>query len=136
MQEIINSLLTYAEKLNLGVIYTAALTKKTPSFADTQSKFIVINSNWYRPSQLPFIIAHEISHLLQCSSGDAKLSATTLLNERYEKEANHQAIHLLVPFYVIDKEKEQVNVYEFMKLFDLPTYLEDICHTELNQYIN
>lgn len=86
MQEIINSLFNYAKKCHLGVVYTNALKKYTQSFADIESKSIVINSNWYRPNQLPFIIAHEISHLLQCSSGDAKLSATTLLNERYEKE--------------------------------------------------
>ncbi|CAK1255044.1 ImmA/IrrE family metallo-endopeptidase [Fructobacillus cardui] len=131
MQEIINNLFCYAQKCHFRVVYTSALKCHTQSFADIESRAIVINSNWHRPNQLPFVIAHEISHLLQCSSGDAKLSATTLLNTRYEREANYQAIDLLVPFYVNDKEQDQVNLYEFMNLFEIPNFLEDVCYKAL-----
>ncbi|WP_429971916.1 ImmA/IrrE family metallo-endopeptidase (plasmid) [Fructilactobacillus sp. Tb1] len=136
MQEIINSLFNYAFNHDMEVVYTDKLLPKTRSFADIPTRSIVINANEPNQRQLPLIIAHEISHVLQCDTNDAKLNFSTALKPHYEQKANINAIDLLIPFYVEDKELYQINVDEFMKLFAIPSSLRDICINEMENNIN
>ncbi|WP_395320370.1 ImmA/IrrE family metallo-endopeptidase [Fructilactobacillus frigidiflavus] len=135
MQEIINSLFNYAFKNDIQVVYTDRLLPQTQSFADIETRSIIINANEPNQRQLPLIIAHEISHLLQCDKNDANLSFSTLLNTKYEQKANINAIKLLIPFYIEDKEIYQINLEEFMELFAIPNSLKDVCIRELQKCI-
>ncbi|USS88078.1 ImmA/IrrE family metallo-endopeptidase [Fructilactobacillus hinvesii] len=136
MQEIINSLFNYALNHDIGVVYTDKLMPETKSFADIPTRSIVINANEPNQRQLPLIIAHEISHVVQCDTNDAQLNFSTVLKPHYEQKANIGAIDLLIPFYVEDKELDQINVDEFMQLFAIPSSLRDICITEMKKNIN
>ncbi|KRK56932.1 ImmA/IrrE family metallo-endopeptidase [Fructilactobacillus fructivorans] len=136
MHEIINSLFNYALDNDIAVEYTDKLHQNTQSFADVRSRSIVINANWQPRKQLPFIIAHEISHIMQCDQDDAILSFTTLLSPKYEQKANVNAIKLLIPFYADNKEIDQINLEEFMELFAIPDSLRDVCFTEIKDYVD
>lgn len=136
MPEIITSLLNYAFSHGIGVEYTDKLHEYTQSFTDVRSKSIIINGNWHKQKQLPFVIAHEISHALECDQNDAILSFSTLLTPKYEQKANINAIKLLIPFYADDKDLYEINVDEFMQLFVIPDSLKDVCIKELKNYFD
>ncbi|WP_054691145.1 ImmA/IrrE family metallo-endopeptidase [Fructilactobacillus florum] len=132
----INDLLNYALKNGIQIQTSSFFSPTTPSVADTESKSIIINMNCKNQQQLPFIIAHEISHILNCDQSDAKLCFSTLLNTKYEFKANCGAIELLVPYYLNSLDNyEQANLDDFMKMFAIPVDMQDICKCKIINYV-
>lgn len=69
MDDVINYLLNFAMKNKIGFVWTSLLASYTSSAADCKNRKIVINGNWHNKKELPFIIAHEISHILNKDMG-------------------------------------------------------------------
>lgn len=132
----INSLFNYAFDQGIQVQYATMNSSSTPSVADTESKSIIINMNCENENQLPFIIAHEISHILTCDVNDAELCFSTLMDTKYEYKANVGAISLLIPYYASEfDEIEDLNVHEFMNMFVIPDNMYGACISEFKKYV-
>lgn len=101
-----------------------SLDEYTPPSASTKYKKIAMNKNWHNPAEIPFQLAHEISHIQ--NHDDCELAfyhASFYSKEKYEYEANLGAIKLLLPIY---KDMEcEMNPVTFMKSFSIPGYLFD-----------
>lgn len=61
--EAIDWLLNYATVRNINY-QLLALSPTTSSVALPKQQLIIINVNWHKPFELPFIIGHEISHVI------------------------------------------------------------------------
>lgn len=133
------NLLNYAMKHGITCVIKNDIPEDFPPFfkIKDRNKTVVINGNWKKQDQIPFIIAHEISHALTCDENDMVLYFSTLLSTKYEYKANCGAARLLIPFYMenID-DVSQINVNDFMVMFDLPNKMYDICVRELKNYVN
>ncbi|POH04353.1 hypothetical protein [Fructilactobacillus lindneri] len=63
-----------------------------------------------------------------CTKEDTELYSKTLLHDKYEYRANCIAVRLLLPYYLDGLDEiEQVNVNDFMKMFELTNDMYDAC---------
>lgn len=116
-----------------SVILDDRFTSHTPSAANPFTNTIVINENWYKPEQLSFQLAHELGHLINKDGTSACLYFSPS-KSGIEGNANRTAIRLLLPLYLEEKDKEQVNITKFMNDLDMPHYLEDMVEKEILNY--
>lgn len=120
--EVINYLLGLAWDKHIGITLRKDMGPATPSIADADTRNIIINMNWQRKKELPFQIAHEISHILNKDSG--VLYFTTYANKsKIERNANLTAVDLLID-YSDSIGANQVNVVQFMEQFGIPPEME------------
>lgn len=133
INEIVTDLLNYAFDHGIALIMTKKLSPYTPSAVDTLSKKIIFNMNMYDKNQMPLQLAHEIKHI---ENGDesSELLCFTPTKAKLEFKANVGAIHMLLPYYMEDKEPQQVNVYDFMDCFSIPSHLEDAVTEAIRNY--
>lgn len=133
MDNILTDLMNYALwKQHINVIMTGEASLGTPSVAFPDARTIVINTNISNKKQLPLQVAHEIGHLV---NGDARQKALyfnpTNIDYPVELAANRFAVKMLIPYYLDERDRERVNVNEFMNLFVIPAHLENMCREEL-----
>lgn len=107
----------------------------TPPGSSYEYRRVVMNLNWHRPEELVFQFAHELAHVIHGDSGDIVFyHATFTGKESIEYKANLGAVKLLIPYYCSNREKENINAYEFETLFCVPSYLNDVVINELSKY--
>jgi len=123
MHQIINDLLNYGLEHGITMIATNQLSPYTPSGTDTETKRIVFNMNWHDKKQLPLQLAHELQHIMNGDNSSEPLYFTPTRN-KIEHQANIGAIKMLLPYYLEDKQPEDINVYDFMDQFSIPSYLD------------
>lgn len=123
MIDYFTDVLDYAFDHGIGITLCREFSPYTPSGANPERKQIVINMNWYKPRQLAYMTAHEVSHVLHHDSGYLYFSGTA--RTPIEADANHGAVDILVPIYFREIGREDVDLFEFMHEFDLPSYMED-----------
>lgn len=100
------------------------LSEYTPPAASYKYMKIVMNRNWHKPKEIPFQLAHEISHIKNHDNCTlAFYHASYSSQERIEREANNGAIKLLLPIFK-DMGYES-NPVTFMQVFNVPGYLFD-----------
>lgn len=122
MDNVINYLLNFAMKNKIGFVWTSLLESYTSSAADCKNRKIVINGNWHNKKELPFIIAHEISHILNKDMGILYFTSNSSKSQ-IENNANAGAINILVDY--CDKlGLARDNVVKFMDVFGIPANLE------------
>lgn len=64
MEEDLNKyLFNYASKHGITCVWES-LNAHTPPFAVVNYNFIIVNKNWFRKTEIPFTIGHEIGHVL------------------------------------------------------------------------
>lgn len=100
------------------------LSPDTPPATNTETRRIAMNSNWHDKNAISFQYAHEIGHILTGQRSKSILYFTPL-KSGMELEANKYAIDLLLPFYLEDKDKSSINIYDFMDAFSIPSHLEE-----------
>ena len=121
---IIQSLLDKAKNMNVDVVWDNHFSSYTPPASSTKYNRIVMNTNWHKPNEFIFQLAHELAHIQNHDECDiAFYHASYSSHERIEHEANLGAIKLLLQIYR-DMECE-MNSVTFMKLFSIPGYLFD-----------
>lgn len=132
MNNIIEKLGNYAMDNGIGVEMCGLLDPLTPAACNTVTKKVVINTNWYRPKQIPFTFAHEIAHILNGDVENRILYFSSAASaSKIELAANTTAIKLLTPYYVGERPEEYIRSSEFMDIFDIPGHLENTIEREL-----
>ncbi|WP_409440662.1 ImmA/IrrE family metallo-endopeptidase [Lentilactobacillus hilgardii] len=137
MDDIIADLLNYAFDHNIGYELTHFLDPHTPSLADTKRRKIIINMGYYRPCQIPLQIGHEITHVLNGDRSYHQLIGFESIHSdpRIELAADRGGIQMLLPYYLEGKELEQINVKNFMDLFDIPSHLHKTVVEEIHKCV-
>ncbi|WP_129045044.1 ImmA/IrrE family metallo-endopeptidase [Companilactobacillus metriopterae] len=135
MNNILNKLITFALLNNIEIISTDELSTDSPSGANVDKKIIVLNMNWHENNQIPFQLAHEIGHIL-CEDKGSQVLYFTPTKTKMESGANKKAIDLLLPFYMEDKEIDEISSVEFMQQFGIPEELNDLVLKEMENKIN
>lgn len=136
MNRIISDLLNKAFENGIAIKIYNDPDYTTTSFSNPKYKLIAINERYEKKQQLPFVIAHEISHVLFSDGRDAKYAFTLGSSNIYETSANSHAIRMLVPYYVDELDDiEQIDVTAFMKLFDIPSNMLEECKESLLDYV-
>lgn len=126
MDSILNDLYQFAYDNGIGVVLNRTLSPNCPSIADTETSKILVNLN--QPgyeSQLPFQVAHEITHVIEHHKSLHGLGFHGEHSEpRIELEANRGAIRMLLPYYVDERSLDHVSFTQFMDYFMIPSHLE------------
>lgn len=131
MDDVINYLLNFAMKNKIGFVWTDLLTPYTSSAADCKNREIVINGNWHNKKELPFMIAHEIAHILNKDMGILYFTSNSS-KSHIESNANAGAINILVDY--CDKlGLSRYNAIKFMDVFGIPANLESIVMDQLKK---
>lgn len=100
------------------------LNEYTPPAASYKYMKIAMNRNWHKPKEIPFQLAHEISHIKNHDNCTlAFYHASYSSQERIEREANVGAIKLLLPIF--NDMGYENNPVKFMQVFHVPNYLFD-----------
>lgn len=133
MDDILTDLLIYALKdQHIRVAMSPEFTLDAPSAVKTESKIIILNTNLSNKDQLPLQLAHEIGHVV---NGDMAVKplhfGDQTIDYSMELRANRFAVRKLIPYYMSDRDREHVNVHEFMNIFVIPSHLEKMVTEEL-----
>lgn len=112
-------LMNYAMfEYHIGVEFTNRLPVYAPSVSYNEpGKLIIMNANWYHPIEIPFLLAHEIGHVLYEDQQYYNLNDQTV--NHGEADANIFAINLLRK-YCDDNEFHFDSYYKFAKAFCIP----------------
>ena len=117
--QLLKYLMNYAMfDCHIGVEFTNKLPYYAPSVSyNRPGKLIIMNSNWPYPTQIPFLLAHEICHVLNEEKSYFNLNDRT--KNSGEAQANTFAIKLLQR-YCIENEFHFGSIYQFAKSFAIP----------------
>lgn len=103
---------------HIGVEFTNNLPSYAPSVSyNRPGKLIIMNSQWPYPTQTPFLLAHEIYHVLNEEKSYFNLNNKT--KHSGEAKANIFAIKLLQR-YCEENDFNFTNIYQFAKCFGIP----------------
>lgn len=121
-RENFNKLITWLGKYcwdhNIGVVYSKEADHRAKSKGyNNPSDLVVINGNWLPETEIPFIFAHEIGHVIENTPLFNKLSY--LGSNKAEYSANVFAIRLLQQ-YCLENAIEYNTIYDFAKVFGIP----------------
>lgn len=116
--EVIKWLMNYALDHQIGVVFSYKAGINEPSEAFPEYSTAVINANWKNIDEIPFIIGHEIGHLMLGHT--RKEFETSPANSiRMEQEANKYSLNLLAEYCELN-EICFYNRYQFAKVFGIP----------------
>lgn len=129
MNDLITHLINYAFDHGIGVVMTHRLPAHFPSSASAGERKILVNLNWREPTEIPFIIAHEIGHLVNGDNGVRYYSSATI-RSKSEAAANSFAIGLLMECcqaqgLVVD------NPVTFCERFGVPASLDYLVYLKM-----
>lgn len=122
MNDILSDLFSFALQHNIEVETTDELSPTTTAACNTETRRIVINTNYFDKRQLPLQTAHEIGHILNGDHSRTVLYFTPT-KSKIEVSANVTAISLLTPYYLRDRPDDYVSVNDFMDRFAIPEHL-------------
>lgn len=129
-----NDVMTYLINLGFDHGISTTLTDKLPSDFPSSSSLkkqkVIINMNWKNCHEIPFILAHELGHLLNGDNGINYYESGTIHNKT-EFQANKTAIVLLVN-YCNQNDINFDNPVQFCEQFGIPSELEYVVSMLLN----
>lgn len=117
MNNLIEYLLDKAFRNGIGY-EIAPLDKDFPSRALPEYKLIIINSNWKNKNEIPFIIGHELGHLMLGHTSISYYSTQTA-NTKCEYEADQYSLKLIYK-YSIEQGNHFEEPYQFIEQFGIP----------------
>lgn len=117
MNEVITWLMNYCLKHDIGIIYKSDLPEDAPSDSWHNPKLVIFNANYWKKDERPFMLAHEIGHVIEEVPEYYKLAYLGM--EKGEFSANRFAINLLY-LYCYDNDIWYDNYYDFAKAFGIP----------------
>lgn len=130
MSDLITYLINYTFDHGIGVVLTHQLPAQFPSSASAGERKILVNLNWQKQTEIPFIIAHEIGHLVNGDSGVNYYSSATIRNKS-EAAANSFAIGLLME-YCQAQGLTVNNPVTFCERFGVPASLDYLVCLKMN----
>ena len=121
MDDVISYLLNYAFENDIGFIKSNRSDSSWPSVSIPERNIIFINMNWANQNEIPFIIAHEIGHMINLDSCHL-YNTTNASMLKIERNADVFAIGLLVK-YCKDYDIEFEDPSIFIQQFSIPSDL-------------
>lgn len=105
-------------KYQIGVVFTDRLNPTAPPVSYNEpGKLIIMNNKWMYPEQTPFLLAHEIGHVIHETECFYNINSKTRLKGEYNE--NIFAIKLLQQ-YCLENEIYFDNWYSFARSFGIP----------------
>ena len=102
----------------IGIEFTDKLPPCAPPISyNKPGKLIIMNARWIYPDQIPFLLAHEIGHVLHENACFYHISSLTA--NKGEANENLFAIKLLQK-YCIENEFHFGSIYQFSRCFGIP----------------
>ena len=136
-EDMVWDLLHLAMDHNIDVQWAGVLSKYTPPACRIDTRIVCMNSNWHRPKEIPFQLAHELAHIIYGAPEDICFYNSSFTGKSsIEYKANVGAVKFLVPYYCSETEKENVNIYNFEKQYLIPEYLTNAVSEEVQNYYN
>lgn len=133
MNEVITWLMNYCMDHDIGIIYKKNLPQTAPSDSWHNPKLIIFNANYYKVNERPFMLAHEIGHVVEEVPEFYKLAY--LGTEKGEFSANRFAINLL-SLYCMENDIWYETYYDFAQAFGIPKdkyYVLEVVFGSLNK---
>ena len=133
MNEVITWLMNYCMDHDIGIIYKKNLPQTAPSDSWHNPKLIIFNANYYKVNERPFMLAHEIGHVVEEVPEYYKLAYLGI--EKGEFSANRFAINLL-SLYCMENDIWYETYYDFAQAFDIPKdkyYVLEVVFGSLNK---
>ncbi|GAX04592.1 hypothetical protein IWT140_02234 [Secundilactobacillus pentosiphilus] len=135
LNDILEDLCNFALSHGIGITLNHEFSPAMKSLADTRNRKILINTGQPDQQQIPFQVAHEISHVMTNDKSTHLLAFNSIHSDpQIETRANRGAVDMLLPYYTDERQIEQLNVNEFMTCFDIPAHLEKIVAEEFQKY--
>lgn len=107
----------YCFKYKIGIAFISYMNPKDPSVCYKWPRLIIYNEKWYDSNEKPFILAHEIGHII---NGDPVCYSHDYNNiNKSESIANKFAIRLLKQ-YCYETDIEFESKYQFAETFGIP----------------
>lgn len=116
-ERLMNWLFEYAFRLGFGI----EMGYWDPYFrsrAIEENKLIILNLRWHNKNEIPFILAHEISHLENKDSGVLYYAGFTA-KSKFEFGANVGAIRILLE-YSLAQDDGFTEPYKFVEAYGIP----------------
>lgn len=111
-------LMNYAFDHHIGIEFTYKLPPYAPSVSYNEpGRLIIMNSRWPFPTHTPFLLAHEIEHVLH--EEESYFNLNDITNRKGEAQENFFAIKLLQQ-YCIENEFHFTSIYQFARSFAIP----------------
>ncbi|MCZ3642187.1 ImmA/IrrE family metallo-endopeptidase [Lactobacillus crispatus] len=133
MNEVITWLMNYCMDHDIGIIYKKNLPQTAPSDSWHNPKLIIFNANFYKKFERPFMLAHEIGHVVEEVPEYYKLAYLGI--EKGEFSANRFAINLL-SLYCMENDIWYETYYDFAQAFGIPKdkyYVLEVVFGSLNK---
>lgn len=103
---------------HIGIQFSNRLPFYAPSVSYNEpGKLIIMNSNWLYPTQIPFLLAHEIGHVFY--EEEKYFNLNDITKRSGEAQANVFAIKLLRR-YCTENEYHFSSCYQFARCFGIP----------------
>lgn len=93
MDDVISFLIDYCCEHKIGIQYISYMQPQDPSLCYQWPRLIIYNENWANKKEKPFILAHEIGHVM-CGSTIC-YHKNHIETKKSENDANRFAIKLL-----------------------------------------
>ncbi|TPR19956.1 ImmA/IrrE family metallo-endopeptidase [Apilactobacillus timberlakei] len=122
INDLIKCMLNYAFNNNIG-FELVNLEPDMQSFTIKSSNLIIINLNWHNRKELPFQIAHEISHIMNNDNLILYKAKSCKYKLSYEHNADLMALNILIPVYLDQVEYTTNNIYPLMEQLAIPKVL-------------
>lgn len=135
MDSILEYLMNYALDNGIGIQLSSEFKSTTPAGCNTQTKMVVVNTNWHNQQQVPFTMAHEIAHIINGDVQNTPLYFSTAVSKSsIEYEANKTACKILIPIYLEKMEEHGISILHFMDIFQIPAHLTDMVSNVFEEY--
>ncbi|WP_103751724.1 hypothetical protein [Lactobacillus panisapium] len=125
MSNLIAWLYSYAFKHKIGVLQIFTKPEYS-SLSDKSKRLIIININWKNKKELPFIIGHEIGHILAGEPGLSNYCGTPLTPN--ERRADLFSLSLIFE-YASNQYDSFDEPFLFLQQYGIPIrMLDDACN--------
>lgn len=95
---------------------------------------ILINTNWDKKEEIPFIFAHEIGHVLN-GDGGVLYYSTAASQSKIESAANSKAIDIILE-YSQEIDETPADYMTFMQSYNVPSFLNEEVKRRYTNYLN
>ena len=130
--DVLTYFVNFAFDRGISTTLTNELSPSAPSCASAKHRKIVLNMNWSNKPEIPFILVHEISHLINHDKGINYYSSSTIHNKT-EYKTNLTAIKLLLN-YCNKYDLSFDNPILFCETFGIPTNLNPLVDIAKNSH--
>lgn len=116
VNDLIQYLFNFAFDHNIGVLLLST-SKEYNSLADKTKKTIIINTNWKNQNELPFIIGHEIGHLMEGEPGLSYFCGTSLNSK--ERKADLFSLNIIFEYATLQYDTYEEPI-QFIQQYGIP----------------